>query len=88
MQGIVQESGNPEKRTGRMEVPDSTGHSEVSWDKDKPGEVAAAEASFDVLKKKGYVAFKLSASGTEGSQMRTFDPSAERILMRPAMAGG
>jgi hypothetical protein len=52
MQGIVQDSGNPKQRTGRMEVPDSTGHSEVSWDKDKPGEVAAAEASFHVLKKR------------------------------------
>ncbi len=88
MPGIIQDSGNPKNRTGRMEVPDNTGHSEVSWDKDKPGEVEAAQASFDVLKKKGYVAFRLSSSGSEGSQMRTFDPSAERILMRPQMRGG
>lgn len=88
MQAIVQESGNPNKRTGRMEVPDSTGHSETSWDKDKPEEVAAAEASFDILTKKGYKAYRLSSDGTQGSQMSTFDPSAERILMRPRMAGG
>lgn len=74
--------------TGVLEAMDLTGDSKVHWDKGKPEEVAAAKASFDVLQKKGYAAYKLNRDGTEGDLIREFDPSAERIIMRPAMAGG
>lgn len=71
-----------------MEVMDATGHSESKWDPNNPAEVEAARASFDVLKKKGYAAFRLESDGSTGSPMTTFDPQAGRILMKAAMAGG
>jgi len=74
--------------TGVLEAMDATGDTKSYWDRNNPGEVAAAQASFDVLKKKGYVAYRLSSDGTTGEQMREFDPTAERVLMRPALQGG
>lgn len=74
--------------TGVLEVMDLTGDTKVHWDKSNPIEVEAAKASFDVSRKKGYAAYKLNSDGSTGDLIREFDPSAERILMRPAMAGG
>jgi hypothetical protein len=74
--------------TGVLEAIDLTGDTKIHWDKDKEAEVAAARASFDALKAKGYVAFKLSGDGSTGGQLDSFDPSAERILMQPQMRGG
>jgi hypothetical protein len=74
--------------TGVLEAMDLTGDTKVHWDKNKEAEVIAARASFDALKAKGYKAFRLAADGSTGSQMDSFDASAERILMMPQMAGG
>jgi len=74
--------------TGVLEAMDATGDTKSYWDRNNPAEVAAAQASFDALKKKGYVAYRLSSDGTTGEQMREFDPTAERVLMRPALQGG
>jgi hypothetical protein len=67
---------------------DLSGDSKVHWDKNNAVEVEAAKASFDVLKKKGYVAFRLNSDGSTGEQIREFDPNAEKILMRPPLQGG
>jgi hypothetical protein len=77
-----------EPKRNVMEVMDSTGHSESKWDPNNPAEVEAARASFDVLKRKGYAAFRLNNDGSTGSQMDSFDPGAGRVLMRAPMAGG
>lgn len=74
--------------TGVLEIMDLTGDTKVHWTAGNAGEVAAARASYDVLKGKGYVAYKLNSDGTTGELIRDFDPSAERIVMRPQMAGG
>lgn len=74
--------------TGLLECMDQTGDTKVEWNRHKPEEVAAAKASFDVLKGKGYAAFKLSSDGTKGDQIREFDPEAGRILMAPPLGGG
>lgn len=74
--------------TGVIEAMDLSGDSKIYWDRGKMGEVAAAEKSFDTLKEKGYVAFRLNSDGSTGEQIREFDPNAERIVMRPPLAGG
>lgn len=83
---------NPAPRTqsstGVLEAMDLTGDSKVYWDKNNEGEVEAARASFDTLKRKRYAAYKLNSDGSTGEVLREFDPSAERIVMRPQMAGG
>lgn len=74
--------------TGVLEIMDLTGDTKVHWDKSKEAEVIAARASFDALKAKGYRAYRLGGDGSTGSQLDSFDASAERILMMPQMAGG
>lgn len=77
-----------ESSTGQLEVIDLTGDTKVHWDKNKPAEVAMARASYDTLIEKGYKAFKLNSDGTQGEQIREFDPNAQRILLAPQFAGG
>lgn len=74
--------------TGVLEYMNHTGHTEVKWDQNKDVEVQGARAQFDLLVGKGYSAFKLKSDGTQGEQIREFDPTAERILLAPAMRGG
>jgi len=88
MENVAQEEGVAVKHSGVLEAMDHTGDTKSYWDKNNPAEVAAAQASFDALKKKGYAAYKLNSDGTTGEQIREFDPSAERIIMRPALQGG
>lgn len=81
--------------TGTISTMGPEGDTKLMWDSADPDQVAAAEAHFNALARprskggKGYLAYK--AQGTEGArgeQIRTFDPSAERIIMVPQSAGG
>ena len=71
-----------------MEFMDLTGDTKVEWDPSSQAETAAAEAQFDVLTKKGYKAWRLSADGSQGESLNAFDPKAKRILLTPRMVGG
>jgi len=73
---------------GAMAVMDKTGDSKVTWDPNQPAEVEAARAQFDVLKKKGYSAFRMGADDQQGARMQDFDPAARRIIFVPQMQGG
>lgn len=59
------------------------------WDKSKPAEVDAAKALYESLTKKGYRAFRcVGKDGSQGEQMTSFDPDAERMIMVPQLQGG
>lgn len=74
---------------GEMAILDKTGDTKLIWSTDKPDEVETAREMFDKLRKKGYLAYKVvDTDGKKGEQMHTFDPSAGRIIMAPAMVGG
>jgi hypothetical protein len=74
--------------TGEMAVMDRSGDLKVMWDSDKEDEVDAARSQFDALLKKGYAAFKVDKKGGQGEQIKKFDPTAEKLIMVPALAGG
>lgn len=75
--------------TNTMHTLDRTGDQRVMWDKDNVEEVDAARAMFERLTSKGYFAYKAEGKkGTQGEQIRTFDPNAERIILVKAHAGG
>ena len=75
--------------THTMHTLDRTGDSRIMWDKDNADEVAAARAQFTDLTSKGYMAYKAEGKkGTQGAQIRQFDPDAERIILVKAHAGG
>lgn len=73
---------------GTLIVVDSSGDSRIQWDRSNPDQVAAARSRFDELRKKGYLAYTVDASGRQGTVIDQFDPDAGRIIMNPRMVGG
>ena len=67
---------------------DRAGDTKLIWDADNEAEVANARRTFDDLKGKGYIAYKVKKSGKAGRALTSFDPSAEKIILAPPMAGG
>jgi|SRR5688572_8941743 len=65
------------------------GDTKVIWDKSKPDEVEAARDLFNKLRAKNYLAFKVTDDkGTQGEQVREFDPKVERMVFTPQMQAG
>lgn len=74
--------------TGELCVMDRTGDTKMIWNPNNTDEVEAAQATFDRLKKKGYLAYKVTAGGEKGEVITRFDASAEKIIMAPPVVGG
>lgn len=74
--------------TGEMCILDQSGDTKIIWDRTKAEEVEAARATFDSLKKKGYLAYTVNARGDKGEVIKDFDPAAEKIILSPQMKGG
>jgi len=73
---------------GELNILDDTGDSRIQWDRNNSEQVAAAEARFNELKAKRYLAYKVDASGRQGEVIDKFDPNAERIILHSQMIGG
>lgn len=71
-----------------MHVMNESGDTRLSWDEDNRDEVANAKRTFEDMTGKGYMAYKMNKSGEKGEQIRTFDPSVEKIVLSPQMKGG
>ena len=64
------------------------GDTKLMWSPDNQDEVNAAKKTFDELRKKRFLAFKVEEGGKQGEQVTTFDPKAGKIIMVPQFAGG
>lgn len=64
------------------------GDKRLQWSRKKPDEIDAARTRFDELKRRGYLAYKVNASGGQGEVLDAFDPNEQRIIMTPPMVGG
>jgi len=72
-----------------MAILDRTGDTKLIWDCESKDEVDNARETFNRLRKKGYLAYKVvGKEGNKGEQIHEFDPDAERIILSPAMKGG
>jgi hypothetical protein len=71
-----------------MAVLGSMGDVKRIWDRSNTDEVEDARASFDRLRERGHLAFRVNKDGTEGEQMDAFEPNAERMILVPQMQGG
>jgi hypothetical protein len=67
---------------------EKAGDLKVIWDKDNQEEVDAAEAQFDALVKKHYIAYTVNKDGKAGKKITKFDPDAEKIILAPMVQGG
>jgi hypothetical protein len=90
--GIFNERGDTRPiRPGDCEIAklDRSGDTKTIWNPDNEDEVANAKRTFDDLRKKGYLAFRvIGKEGDKGEQMTEFDPRAGRMIMVPQMRGG
>jgi hypothetical protein len=75
---------------GAMAIMGKEGDTKHIWDKTKPAECEAAKALFNTLvNDKKYLAFKVKgADGSQGEQVKEFDPQEERYIFVPMMQGG
>lgn len=67
---------------------DKTGDTKIIWNPNNTDEVANAKRTFDDLRKKGYVAFSVEKNGDKGTEISTFDPNAEKLILCPPLRGG
>lgn len=74
---------------GELAVMSHKGDTKLIWDVNNEPEVASARRTFDELRGKGYVAFRVTGKdGEKGEQITAFDPNAARIILAPQMRGG
>jgi hypothetical protein len=73
---------------GEIVEPNKDGDARLTWDPENEGEVDAAKALFDSLKKKRYFAYTVKEDGGKGEVIHEFDPDAEKIIMALPMRGG
>jgi hypothetical protein len=72
-----------------LHIMDRTGDTKLSWSQNNAAEVAVAKAAFDeAVGKRRMMAFSVDEGGKQGERIREFDPTAERIILAPALAGG
>ena len=73
---------------GTMSTMGRKGDVRVSWDPDNSVETEVARKTFAENVKKGFAAFKMTAGGKKGTQIKEFDAFAESILFIPPVQGG
>ena len=71
-----------------MSVIDRTGDTKLVWNEEDQVSVDIAKASFDTAIKKGYLGYSVNKKGDKGIQVKKFDPTAESLILAPALAGG
>lgn len=58
------------------------------WNPQNEDETKNARRTFDDMRKKKYLAFRVNAAGDKGEQITEFDPEAGKMIMVPPMVGG
>lgn len=74
--------------TMTMHVMDPGGDTKIIWDSNNTAEVDNARRTFAELKGKGFTAYRVDDQGDRSAILREFDPEAEKLILRPPMAGG
>jgi len=77
-----------EKPKHEMSILDHTGDTKLIFDPDNEAEVENARETFNRLKKKGFIAYRVQDGGSKGEIMTEFDATAKKIILSPALRGG
>jgi hypothetical protein len=89
MTAVLDEASASTHQAHLMHELNHEGDAQVAWDTDNREEVDVARDTFNRLKKKGYLAYRADTRGRQtGSQLREFDPEAERIVLVKPLVGG
>lgn len=76
---------------GQIMISVLSGYGDIKkvWNAANTDEVEDARQSFNrMVKEKKYLAFKVTAAGDKGEQIREFDPAAGKMILVPPVAGG
>lgn len=73
---------------GRMQILDSNGHTEITWDPVDEAESLIAATRFTHLRASGYFPFARWSGDKESVAIREFDPHVEEILWVRPLQGG
>ena len=74
---------------GEMRILGRRGDTKVIWNTANDDETKAAKRQFkDLVKKRGFAAFRVNDDGSQGERIREFDPQAGKLIIIPPMAGG
>ena len=74
---------------GTMRVMGTKGDTRITWDADNAEEVASAKRTWDdLVGKKKFKGFSVNRKGDPGTELKAFDPDAEKLIIVPPMAGG
>ncbi len=71
-----------------MRIIDASGDLRMTWDAEKPEEVASVKQAFDEKLKAGYKAYRVKKDGSKGAMIQHFDKDAEKIILAPQLSGG
>lgn len=71
----------------KLRIQDKTGDTEMTWNPNDSASVKAAAEIFKALLDKGHMAYKTDSKGG-GEVVRTFDPTAEEIVVTVPLVGG
>ena len=70
-------------------IMDGTGDTKVTWDARNADECEQARKTFNDLRKKGFLAFKVTAKdGSKGEQVTEFNPNEAMYILVPQLVGG
>jgi len=72
----------------QMETMDRSGDTKYEFDPNNAKELEAAKETFNMMKKKGFTAFRLRKWKDRGELLKEFDPKVRRMLFVPMMSGG
>lgn len=72
---------------GELSILNRTGHAAVTWDESKPETVEKARQTYKEFLAQGFATFVVSPTAPS-TQIRTFDPKAERIIAVGPYVGG
>lgn len=70
---------------GKLHVMDLSGDRVTLFDE---ADNAIAEKTFNDLRAKGYLAYKMDGDTRKGEQIRDFDKTAETVILSPPLVGG
>lgn len=73
---------------GELSIMGIEGDTKTIWDPSKEDEVEVARNTFDRLKAKGYMIYRVDEDGGKGEVMHKFEPRAGKLIAVPRIVGG
>lgn len=71
-----------------LSILNRTGDLKVHWTRGNAAETEMARDAFNTGRSKGMMAYRLTGGGAKGEVLSEFDPTAEKIILAPPLAGG